>query len=310
MTLKQILEQYTEIIDNFQERFFSSIVDKIEKNVLKSFTDFIDNFSSKDGFFNSRKSNERTFLSIDKALKKSWKESGIIDEVTELIREFDLAEKLSKEFYRRTLKAAEMKDLTELFKKLRPQKAQIIDRITKNIIDFDGVSTHVFADLRNEVYNAIIFNSSVSDLKDRLRDQILTKITDNKVTRSKLLRYTHQIANDSLLQYQRTIHQSTANEFDLGGFMFVQSLIKTSRQSCIYMVTGTGPVKDLAIRSGVYRTKDIPKIVQLLKGSNGWNPATTAENYLVMANGYNCRGTLIPIRLTDDDIENDELKSI
>lgn len=299
MRLKETISEYAKLINSAPNRFTKSVLN-VENRLLDQLLTFILSFNIKEGKFASRISNERTLIEIDRKLEIIWKRSGIKDSLFEFLQDYDLANKLSKQYYRQTLRAPEQKDITRIFRESQPSKARIVNKLSKRLLDFEFVSLNAFDSIREDIYNAIVFNQNVESLSTSIRKTIISTEGAN----SPILRYVRQVSNDSLLSYERTLHSKMQQEFDLDGFVFGNSIIDTTRKSCMWMVTGTGPLADYAIRPGVYKWADLPKIYEIVKGSDGWNPKTTLESYVVFLNGFGCRHVILPIRLIASDFDS------
>lgn len=296
MTVLDIIQDYTKLINQAPNRFYNS-VSSVEEKLLNELLTFILSFRIKDGKFASRIENQRLLIQIEQKLARIWSKSGIKDSLFDFLQDYDLANKLSKQFYRETLRAPEQKDITRIFKDSRPNKKRIVDKLTNRLLNFDFVSLNAFDTIQDDIYNAIVFKENVEDLTSRIRKTIISTEGNN----SPILKYVRQISNDSLLQYERSLHAQMQQEFDLDGFVFANSVIKTSRQACVWMSTGTGPLKDLAIRPGVYKWSDIPEIYNIVKGTDGFDPKTTEQTYVIIVNGFGCRHVILPIRLIEGD---------
>jgi len=298
MTIEEILKQYASIINNAPNKFYDAVTE-VEIKILNELLNFIMSFDIKDGRLFSRKENQNILIQIDKKLETIWNKSGIRDSFKSFLQDYDLANKLSKKFYRETLRSAEQKDITKIFKQNNSVKAKIVENVSARILNFDFVSLNAFDELRDDIYNAIVFNQNLDELTANVRRSLISTEGAN----SKVLRYVKQISNDALLQHERTVHANMQSEFELDGFIFANSLIKTSRQPCRWMVEGSGPLTQYAIRPGVYRWSDIPAIFKIVKAADeGFNPRTTVETYTIFLNGFGCRHVAMPIRLIEDDL--------
>lgn len=146
---------------------------------------------------------------------------------------------------------------------------------------------------------------------------------------SDAIRYAQQLATDAIYQYDGTVQKHLADELNLDAFMFVGSLIETSREGCIHMVNAPKPVeickgngekrkcinkenrfKDIFLQSGGFKIDDIPFIIEMNENDSGWNPETNKENYLSLRNGYNCRHQIVTYKMGRDEASVNKLLQV
>lgn len=151
----------------------------------------------------------------------------------------------------------------------------------------------------------------------------------NLLSGSEESKYAQQIATDSIFQYDGMVQGHIAEKLNLDAFMFVGSLIETSREGCIHMINAPNPVeictggkktrkcvlkenrfKGIFLQSGGFRIDDIPFIIEANRNDPGWNEATNEENYLSLRNGYNCRHQTVVYKMGRDEARINKLLEV
>lgn len=112
-------------------------------------------------------------------------------------------------------------------------------------------------------------------------DQVKTFIQGNGNIDGRLLSYSKTILHDTLFQYARSYQNSVTEDLGLVWYRYVGGLMDKSREFCIE-------------RNGKYfHQKEIESWASL--SWQGKNPLTTESSIFVLAAGYNCRHSLIPV---------------
>lgn len=124
-------------------------------------------------------------------------------------------------------------------------------------------------------------------IKDSQR--ILSKWNDGETVGTvkpaiNLQRYATQISRDSAYQYNGTINEIIAKEYELDAFIYTGDVIRDSRPLCRHLV-------------GLRRTIKLEEMPPLIKKyPQGLYPDTTKENFLNVRGGYNCRHSAMAVR--------------
>lgn len=135
----------------------------------------------------------------------------------------------------------------------------------------------------------------VKILKDNVtsgsnKAQFMQSLKDNiSGDNGKLVRYTNQVASDSITQFNSNYINTISNDLGLKHFYYKGTKIKTTRPFCDHI-------------AGKYFTeKTLHKYFdqqQSLNGGKGWNGMIKGENWSnfpIYRGGYGCRHYLIPV---------------
>jgi len=150
---------------------------------------------------------------------------------------------------------------------------------TKNSLLEAGISENVIKPVENILKQNITAGGSIVDLTDSLRAEIL----GDSQTQGRLQRYSGQITNDALNQYNANHTLSVANDLGLEFYTY-QGLIQTnSRDYCKRRVS----------EGRWFHIKEIKKTASEVWA--GKMKSTTPSTILVNRGGFNCLHQYIPV---------------
>lgn len=151
---------------------------------------------------------------------------------------------------------------------------------TNNILLQDGFVANVKTPLADILSQNINTGGSYSGMLDQIR----TFIRGNENLDGRLISYSRGILNDTLYQYSRGYQQSVTADLGLEWYRYIGGLVKDSRSFCIE-------------RAGKYfHHKEIEAW-----GSLEWqgrNRYTTSSSIFVVAGGYNCSHSIVPVHIS------------
>ena len=296
-TLKEILDGKTKLLDNADDVFHGK-VKGLEKSFLRRIQKLLERFNLRRGRITNSKRNRRLLNNVDRLLDEGFKEIPLTDEVSKYLKKFDLIDEFNRSIYEKTLTRKEAKRLTNVFEKFQPERTRIINDITKRLTNTDVLNVNIIKPVRDILFESVIFERTFAEADRALREEVLTVEGSD----SRLLKYTRQITTDALNQSDGATQDIIRSEYDLDGFAYIGSLIKTSRLNCVDLINGTGIFKDLSLGRGKYKVEDIPTIISRARGRAGFNPATTPETFAKYRMGFNCRHHIRFIRLLPRDL--------
>jgi hypothetical protein len=282
-TAADILRQKFAILSKADEVFYEA-VESTSRAIYKQVVGLMRKFTTKGGKYAPTETDNQILLRVQRQVQQAFAESTLGRKVEQFVKNFDKLDALNQEYY----KVAHDLDIGRL--KLTVAKKMQIEAIVQGLDAGKGLQVNVTQPLRQIIVRHVTMGSNVNEAEQVVRDYLLGKGQEG----GKLLRYTRQLTMDALNQYNGTVQQAVADEYDMPKFRYVHSLIKTSRRNCIELVNGTGAFADLRQDDGTYLRADIPKIVQRAQGRAGWNPACTASTFFIYRGGYNCRHDCIP----------------
>lgn len=283
----------SEILDKATETFLSN-VRKVEKAVWRFFRELLAKLDRTGGKIDNSNYNLDLLLSLDRDLVGVFTE-GSKASLSKYLANFDRIEQLNRLMYRGFLSQDMASRVSRLV--FSVERTILVDNVTRGLTAPALIRDQMIQPLRKLLYQGIVFSQPIQVLRSNLRKEILTQ----EGSKSKLLRYTQQISQDAISQFDGAINDRIRDEVGLDGFYYIGSLIRSSRANCNELVTGTGRFKHLAVEPGLYRTADLPEIISLARGRSGWNENTTPETFAQYRGGYSCRHEVVYVPLEDEE---------
>ncbi len=148
-----------------------------------------------------------------------------------------------------------------------------------------GVQTEVVDISADLVEQHIRDGSSFSTLVDELKVQM---VGNDKIP-SRLISFSKGVINDTLSGFARNYNALVTDDLDLEYFVYVGSLVGTSRPMCEVLVA-----KEYIHKS------ELPGIARGIVdgnfvGTQGFMPSTTGANFIYRCAGWNCSHLCIPV---------------
>ncbi|MGV6816112.1 MAG: hypothetical protein ACWA44_02445 [Thiotrichales bacterium] len=305
--LKENIDKKVTLLDKAVDVFYAKIL-QVERRIMRLLGPYLDRFESEDGKLRNISANRRRLLSLDNAILKILGKANLSDEVARFLKNFDEIERLNRLIYEEYLPPSDIDKLVRLNFDL--QKLDIIEAVTIGLTDPTVVRANIIKPIRSLIIQSVARERSVKELNELLRDEIISRQGSN----STLLRYTRQISQDAISQYDGALNDGIRDELGLDGFFYLGTVIKTTRQNCFDLVRGTGKYADLAIRPGAYRVADIPEIIARAPRctvhhssarrdcGSGFNPVVTPETFGQYRMGWGCRHPITYFRLLENDV--------
>lgn len=305
--VKKNVDKKVTLLDRASDVFVTKIK-QVEKRVLALIESLLKDFTIDDGRFRNISANRRKLISLDNAILTILNEARLGAEVAVYLKNFDEIERLNRLIYEGFLNTGDIGRLSRMGFDL--QRLDIIEQVVLGLTDPGVLKANVANPVRKLIIQSVAMERGVAETEKLLRQRIISVDGSS----SEMLRYVRTITQDAVSQYDGALNDAIRDELDLDGFAYVGSVVKTTRQNCFDLVRGTGKYRDLAIRKGVYRVADIPKIIERARrceihhstGKNdcgsGFNSAVTPETFGTYRMGYGCRHTLLYIRLLESDV--------
>jgi len=284
------IRQRLELLLTADDQFIDD-VKSTETSLWSSFLKIIRGFTVKDGRIQKDQNSTRTLQDITRKTRRVLQKSTLPKKVDLFLPKFDQVDTLSRDIY------GEIVGDGFVAADTRVAKRQAINIVVKSLKDLKGLETQYLLPLQRQMFQAIETNMPLTDAVEILRKYVRGETESG----GQLARYSRQVSTDLLSGYAGYVNWQMAKENDLDGFFYSGSLIRTSRQTCIDLVEGTGRYADLSIDESVYPVEAIPEIVKRSKDNPGWRPETTAETFAIHRGGYNCRHDMIFVPLTRSD---------
>jgi len=236
--------------------------------------------------------NLKIIQSIKNKLTKVILNDDYLEDVREFVKSFNTVTKLQNEYW---------KGVESKFKPgplLREIRKQAIADTVKQLTE-SGIGTNIGDSISDILRTNITSGGSYK----KLNAQLLESPTDTEKSDGLLTKYSKQITNDSIQQYNRQYTQQVAAGIGYDWYAYQGSDIKTTRPFCDAMTDlryfHVSEVPRLLRAEDLYYIKDGKKTKVPIYPRTGL-PAgliegTNQENFFIRAGGYNCGHAIRPV---------------
>lgn len=300
--IKRNRNKKASILDKATDVFLDSIA-RIERAVWKRIKGIIELLDRDNGKVVNNDYNQRLLFSLDRDLL-GIATGALNDQLSPYLQNFDEVERLNQDIYGGFLSPNEAAIVSRM--NFSAERTFLADEVTRSLTEPAMIRAQIIQPIRRILYAGITFNQPLSAIQANLRREILT----NEGSRSKILRYTRQISQDAISQFDGAINDRIRDEIGADGFYYIGSIIKTTRSNCREMVTGGGRFASYAIEPGLFAVKDLKNIIAEAKGRSGWNDNCTPETFAQYRGGYGCRHEVIYVPLSDEQAKKTLAKTI
>jgi hypothetical protein len=236
--------------------------------------------------------NLKVIQSIKNKLTKFILNDDYLEDVKEFVKSFNTVTKLQNEYW---------KGVESKFKPgplLKEIGKQAISDTVKQLTE-SGIG----ANIGDAITDILRTNITSGGSYKALNKELLESLTDTQKSDGLLTRYSKQITNDSIQQYNRQYTQQVAAGLGFEWYAYQGSDIRTTRPFCDAMTDlryfHISEIPRLLRADGLYYMKDGKKTKVPIYPKTGL-PAgliegTNAENFLIRAGGYNCGHQIRPV---------------
>ena len=240
--------------DKTQDKMFSGVL-RIVKNLDLN----------PDGSVKQTAKNMKNMIYIRSMLSRVIRTNEYIRNVNKFTDEFTAVKELNDEYFT---------TLSDVFNANKGFYNEILNQeiqITKNSLIEAGIDENIIKPVENVIKTNIGAGGQYKDLVEQLRTEIL----GDQERLGNLMRYSKQIAWDSIAQFNRNYSQAVTEDLGMEWFVYSTGLIADSRSYC-------------RKRVGKYFHKKEVQDSARLKWE-GKAKGTNASNIFTYAGGYNCR---------------------
>lgn len=295
-----LLDDKNKVLDRSTDHFLDSI-SGLERTLYSLVLRILEGFDKERGVLANTNYNFQQVIRSGDEIRAAFAASNLSQKVQDWVFDFDKVFDLNRDYWdgEGVLFNAKINEV------LGFEKNQTINKLISDLVG-TGVDTNVIQGLQQRIKEGIVTRQKYSELKDVVRNYL---ITNN--TQSRLLRYAGLVTMDSIRGYDGTIQKVVSDEYQMEAFRYVGSLEKDSRKTCIGLIrapdkiyvprtkeTFSNPYAHLVLADGIYLQKDIAEIIKISQNNPGWNPNTTVNTFFVYRGGYNCTHQALPYKLS------------
>ena len=269
MTIKEILKAKADLLRSAPEAYFKRL-DRVQLQVFDEVVALMNKLETKDGLIKLTQKNLRIADEINGKLKDVLIGSDFDEAVTQFASEFNTQRDLNVEYFKDAFpefKPTKLQD--EIFKKTKVQAIEQLAASTPETGFLQGIK-----DLINDNVQA---GGSFKDAVKSLREYAL----GGDQVDGKLLKYSKQVAYDSMATSDRAFTSAIADELDSEWFLYAGGEIETSREFC----------KER--HEKYFHYLEVESWAAL--DWDGKNQETNKQTIFIFAGGWQCRHNILPV---------------
>lgn len=285
-TLNQLLEGKLSFLSRSEKKLLDG-VGSTEKAIYAKVLKILRSLSQEEGRLASGQASTRLLTRLRRDLLKVIRESAFIPKVSGFLTDFDEVERRNRTIYQRILGKPIRVNLSV-------EKKIIIDGVVDSLTGASSLNANYTNPIRKVLTDAIREKQTFAQANTALKNLIVGTANGGLFKK-----FTRQVTVDAINGFDGAVNDVIRDAFQLDGFRYVGSLIKDSRLNCQEWVNGSGKFKKFAVDGGVFRVKDLKKMIKIAKKRPGWKKGTTPTNFAQNRGGWNCRHQVFYFLLTE-----------
>ena len=271
-TIFELITEKLNRLDSIPKKFLTN-VDKAQYQILDSILKRMSEFNlTPQGTIQMTAENMLKAEELINDLEQVFNKSDYIESVTEFASSFDIQKKITDKYFSKAFPDFSKKDFAEaVFQSSKKSAVESLSSAT--------VKTKFLEPLKEQITQIVSSGMDYRDAVKYLREYAI----GNDEESGKLLKYSKQIAYDSIAKSDRAYTSAVAEELQSEWFYYAGGLIKTSRDFC-------------RERNGSYfHYKEVEDWSKLKWDGKMEN--TTSQNIYENLGGWNCNHSLIPVSI-------------
>lgn len=261
------------IIEGADTTFFNAVI-VTQQDLYENLIDLFKKLElDSDGYILNNSANRALFTKSSQVFNRTINQSGYNDAVNEFVGTISELDVANQDYF---------SIISEVFK---PNRAFITSLQNQTITTLEGaiLNEGLQINIKNPLMNIISQNinggGSYSGFLEQLRSNIVGMENEGK-----LLRYSRGILNDALFQYSRAYQQSVTSDLGLEFYLYSGGTTKDSRDFCVEH------------SDQFYHQLEVEAWAD--ETWQGQIPGTTASSIFVLAGGYSCKHSIIPVDIS------------
>lgn len=275
------LEARNKIVSNFSD-FGKSADDRLYENLIKILEKKL---SVKSGRLVLDDDSIQQLGEIIRSVSQDYKIASTQNEISKILKSFDTLTDS-------TIKVSALLNDSSLLSDLNfnKEKKFIVNELAYNLGNAQTFEFNVMSEVRQIIARSIVGESTYSELKDKLRDALLSKNGESGIVG----RYVNQITTDSVMRYTGVVNTKIKEKLNLNAIRYIGDLMETSRPQCIRWVSNGGIF--LTEKTPNSKAMNLDKEIRWAKkyGSGYGKPGKSyyldlnEDNFIEIRGGYGC----------------------
>lgn len=279
--IEKAARRLVEVIDA-EQTSFANWTKKNQTAILNAIMSELGDAPTKGGKLDNSETMRKFVAGLPKRVRAALQRTGYTKRVDDYARRFDAVQQLQIDLH-------DTVNGIKVGAAISPIKALMVDNTVSNLVGA-GMDNIFVAPIQYELLKHATVGNSLRDTVDALRSFIAGS---PDAQNTKFTNYALQIGRDALGQYDGTVNQKIAEQFDLNAYVYVGSVVEDTRAQCErWLGKEFILIADLA-----------DEIDWAFNNGTGMIAGTTPATFSVFRGGYNCRHEAIPIRVTPEQIE-------
>lgn len=275
MTINSYIKEQSKIIDAAPDKF-NSKVKQHQLFLLSEVRDLIDRLETDGNVIIKTRGNLVIVDQILQRLRGVFFSEDYLTAVETLLSNFDASADLSDAYLTQAFKIDEITALTNTAR-------TFIERQRLNALGLLTNESAIDAAFFNPIYETLVQGVTTGESIRQLNKNIRIVVTGAGEVDGKLLRYSKQIASDSVATADRNYMINVASEVGVEFYRYSGGVISDTRSFC-------------AQRNGnYYHTNEVKKWGTVPAEWQGRFRGTNAQTIYTWLGGYNCKHSLVPV---------------
>lgn len=277
MTPEELAAEIERLITEGNIKFSEAII-KVQNSVYTKLIAKLKGLELDDqGYIKQNSANRQILREAQSDIDSAFVDNAYVKAVESQLKLIPKIDALNAEYF---------KTISESFSSnrnfIKELQKQTIELVNTNLLN-EGVISQVKAPLNQILSQNISSGGSFAGFTDQLRDFI--KGSDK--AEGRLLSYTRTYTSDTLFNYSRAWQEATTADLGLDYYLYAGGLTGGGKNS--------GGSRDFCIQriGNYYHRKEIEKMASL--SWKGKNPLTTKSSIFILAGGFNCKHSIIPV---------------
>ena len=283
MTLLELIAEKNRRLETIPAEFQSN-VEKLQRGIYNRITELIGELEVKNGQIVMSEANLLRVEQINDEMKKVLNGKEYISAVKEFVGEFEKQKIVNDKYFQKAFK----EDFTEVG--LANQILKNSQRNAFELLAGAQAEQNFIAPIRTQLERAVASGASFKDTMQGVRETVI----GNEEADGRLLKYSKQVTWDAFAVSDRAYTNAVAEDLDVEWYSYLGGLVMDSRCFCEARNTQVYHYKEIEAWG---RGEDLGDCENDDGGWQGQMAGTNESTIFIVAGGYNCKHSIMPISI-------------